>query len=66
MRAGDFFGEIALIDGGERAATVTAVGELVCHGLTYWDFQPLVKENAAIAWALLQALAKRVRADQER
>jgi Pyruvate phosphate dikinase, AMP/ATP-binding domain/Cyclic nucleotide-binding domain len=66
MKAGDFFGEIALIDGGERAATVTAVGELVCHGLTYWDFQPLVKENAAIAWALLQVLAKRVRADQER
>ena len=66
MKAGDFFGEIALIDGGERAATVTAVGELVCHGLTYWDFQPLVKENATIAWALLQVLAKRVRADQER
>ena len=65
MKAGDFFGEIALIDGGERAATVTAVGELVCHGLTYWDFQPLVKENASIAWALLQVLAKRVRADQE-
>ncbi len=65
MKAGDFFGEIALIDGGERAATVTAVGELVCHGLTYWDFQPLVKENAAIAWALLQVLAKRVRADQK-
>jgi pyruvate,water dikinase len=65
MKAGDFFGEIALIDGGERSATVTAVGELVCFGLTYWDFQPLVKENAAIAWALLQSLAKRVRADQK-
>jgi len=65
MKAGDFFGEIALIDGGERAATVTAVDELVCYGLTYWDFQPLVKQNATIGWALLQALAKRVRADQE-
>ncbi len=65
MKAGDFFGEIALIDGGERAATVTAVGELVCHGLTFWDFQPLVRENPTIAWALLQALAKRVRADQQ-
>jgi pyruvate,water dikinase len=66
MKAGDFFGEIALIDGGERAATVTAVGELVCHGLTFWDFQPLVRENPTIAWALLQTLAKRVRADQQR
>ena len=44
---GDYFGEIALIDGGERAATVTAVGELICHGLTYWDFRPLVQSNAA-------------------
>lgn len=65
MKAGDFFGEIALIDGGERSATVTAVGELVCFGLTYWDFRPVVEENATIAWALLQSLAKKVRAEQQ-
>ncbi|HET9094166.1 MAG TPA: PEP/pyruvate-binding domain-containing protein [Solirubrobacteraceae bacterium] len=64
MTAGDFFGEIALIDGGERSATVTAVGELVCFGLTYWDFRPLVQENSAIAWALLQSLAQKLRAEQ--
>jgi pyruvate,water dikinase len=65
MTAGDYFGEIALIDGGERSATVTAATDLVCHGLTYWDFRPLVQNNAAIAWGLLQSLAQRVRADQE-
>ncbi len=65
LKEGDYFGEIALIDGGERAATVTAVGELVCHGLTYWDFRPLVQENAGIAWALLQSLAKMLRAEQK-
>ena len=64
LKAGDHFGEIALIDGGERAATVTAVTELSCYGLTYWDFRPLVQENAAIAWGLLQALAKMVRGEQ--
>jgi len=64
LKAGDHFGEIALIDGGERAATVTAVTDLVCYGLTYWDFRPLVLENAAIAWALLQSLAKMLRAEQ--
>jgi pyruvate,water dikinase len=63
---GDFFGEIALIDGGERAATVTASTELVCHGLTYWDFRPLVQRNGAIAWGLLQSLAKMLRAEQKR
>ena len=63
---GDFFGEIALIDGGERSATVTATTELVCHGLTYWDFRPLVQRNGAIAWGLLQSLAKMLREEHRR
>jgi hypothetical protein len=61
---GDYFGEIALIDGGTRAATVTATTELMCYGLTYWDFRPLVQGNAGIAWALLQSLAKMLRQEQ--
>jgi pyruvate,water dikinase len=65
LTAGDYFGEIALIDGGERAATVTAATEVVCWGLTYWDFRPLVQENATIAWALLQSTAKMLRAAQQ-
>lgn len=59
---GDSFGELAMIDDGPRSATVTAVGELLCWGLTYWDFRPLVENNGAIGWNLLQALAKRLRA----
>ena len=59
---GDYFGEVALIDAGPRTATVTAASEVRVYGLTPWEFRPLVEENASIAWELLQAMAKRLRA----
>lgn len=62
---GDHFGEIALIDGGPRSATVTAASDLVCYGLTFWEFRPLVERNGTIAWKLLQALARRLRAAEQ-
>jgi Pyruvate phosphate dikinase, AMP/ATP-binding domain/Cyclic nucleotide-binding domain len=65
LTKGDYFGEIALIDEGARSATITASGELVCYGLTYWEFRPLVQQNATIAWNLLQTLAKRLRTAQD-
>ena len=62
---GDYFGEIALIDEGARSATVIAESELVCWGLTFWDFRPLVQGNAAIGWKLLQSLAKKLRVAEQ-
>ena len=61
----DFFGEIALIDEGKRMATITATTELVCYGLTFWDFRPLVESNGVIGWKLLQQMAKLFRAARE-
>ena len=63
---GDYFGEIALIDEGARSATVTADSELRCYGLTSWEFRPLVESNASMAWKLLETMAKRLRAAQQR
>jgi CRP-like cAMP-binding protein len=61
---GDHFGEVALIDDGARSATVTARTDVVCFGLTYWEFRPLVQQHPKLAWNLLQEFAKRLRSAQ--
>jgi CRP/FNR family transcriptional regulator, cyclic AMP receptor protein len=66
LGAGDWFGEIALLDAGLRTATVTAASDGKMYGLTQWQFRPLVEENASIAWPLLQAMAKRTRELEQR
>ena len=58
---GDHFGEIALIDEGVRSATISATSDLVCYGLTLWEFRPLVVANGEIGWKLLQSLSKKLR-----
>jgi CRP/FNR family transcriptional regulator, cyclic AMP receptor protein len=55
----DYFGEIALLTGSDRTATITATTDMVCHGLTPWDFRPLVESNSELAWKLLTAMAAR-------
>jgi len=59
--AGDYFGEIALLTGSDRTATITATSDMVCYGMTPWDFRPLVEGNSAIAWKLLTAMADKLR-----
>jgi CRP/FNR family cyclic AMP-dependent transcriptional regulator len=58
---GDFFGEIALLDGGPRTATVTAVTDLELLGLTEWVFRGLMQEHPTIALKTLQQMAGRLR-----
>ena len=65
LTTGDYFGEIALIDEGTRTATITAASDLVCFGVTFWDFRPLVEHNGVIGWKLLQSLAKIYREARE-
>lgn len=61
LGAGDFFGEISLLDGGPRTATVTAETEVTTLGLTPWDFKRLVENSPAIASKMLKVMAQRLR-----
>ena len=66
LSAGDYFGEVALIDEGARSATIKAKTDVKCYGLTPWQFRPLVEENASIAWPLLVSMAQRLREVENR
>jgi CRP-like cAMP-binding protein len=57
---GDYFGEIALLTGSDRTATITATSDLHCYGMTPWDFRPLVESNPDLAWKLLQSMAEKL------
>lgn len=59
---GATFGEISLIDGGPRTATVTVTSPMRIFGITAWTFKPLLDEHPEMARGLLLGLCKMVRA----
>jgi CRP/FNR family transcriptional regulator, cyclic AMP receptor protein len=61
MKAGDFFGEMALLDGGPRTATVTATTDITLYALTEWVFRGLLAEHPGIAMRTLETMAGRLR-----
>ena len=58
---GDFFGEIALLDGGPRTATVTADEPCRLLVLTHREFHALMDEFPNVGAEVLTALAHRIR-----
>jgi CRP-like cAMP-binding protein len=64
LGAGDFIGEISLIDGRPRTATVTAVGRVRTLMIERDGFLALVDRHAAVRLGILMALTDRVRTDE--
>ncbi len=56
LHAGDHFGELALISGRARAATITADGALTVARLSPGRFEDLCREDPAVGVGLLRAL----------
>ncbi len=59
---GDHFGEMSLLDGEPRSATVAVTEPSVLLVITATAFRSLVEEHPAIALGLLRALSRRLRA----
>lgn len=61
LRTGDYFGEMGLIDGAPRSATIVAVGDLQAMKLPRRPFLKLLEQEPGIAVTMLAELAGRVR-----
>jgi CRP/FNR family transcriptional regulator, cyclic AMP receptor protein len=62
LRAGDFFGEMALLDDSPRSADVVADGDVLTMTISRSAFGKLLRSEPALAHELLRALAARLRA----
>ncbi len=58
---GDFFGEISLLDGGPRTATVVAETPMTLLGLDRAHFRGLIENEPSVAVNLLQHCAAMLR-----
>jgi CRP-like cAMP-binding protein len=59
LTSGDFFGEIAMISGGPRTATVTATSPSSLLVIGEREFGELVDDTPSIATSVLQVLGER-------
>jgi CRP-like cAMP-binding protein len=58
---GQFFGEMALLDGGPRSATVKALEDTQCLVLSRWDFVAELRTNPQVAVSMLPILSRWLR-----
>ena len=63
LGAGDFFGEIGMLDHGPATATVVADGPVEAMVLSHAQFRDAIKGNDTLAMQVIAAMAERLRAN---
>jgi CRP/FNR family transcriptional regulator, cyclic AMP receptor protein len=59
---GDYFGEMSVLDGSPRSASIVATSDLETFGLSAWNMRSLLREEPEIALHIIETLAARLRA----
>ena len=62
---GQFFGEMALLDGQPRSADVVATEPTRCLALSSWSFKSIVSEHPKMVLKLLQESVRRIRTNTQ-
>jgi small-conductance mechanosensitive channel/CRP-like cAMP-binding protein len=65
MAAGQFFGEMSLMTGAPRSATVVAASDVECYVVDKEAFQAILEETPELAGAISDVLARHQMADEE-
>lgn len=65
LDAGNFFGELGVIDGAPRTADVVAMTDTSCLVITQWAMKSLIENHPEIAQGMLEELVRRLRATDE-
>ena len=63
---GQYFGEISMIDGGPRSATITTETAVTMIYLSVWNFRPILEAEPEVARVLLSVRCARRRAAEKR
>jgi CRP/FNR family cyclic AMP-dependent transcriptional regulator len=61
LKPGDFFGELAVLDRGERSSSATAITDIHLHRLSSDDFQKFLTEHPDAAIDVICEIAQRMR-----
>lgn len=61
LKSQDYFGEMTILDGEPRSASVTALQDCLLLRINQTDFQSIVRRHANVALSIIRTLTRRLR-----
>lgn len=65
LKDGDFFGEMSLLEGMPRSATITAMEDTVCLVIDESNFEQVIAQQPSLAFRIMKGMSNRLRQQNE-